>query len=786
MKKISIIVLTLLSVFYNSVFSQTDANIVGHITFKGEHIAFANVIIKGTTIGTSTDETGHYRLINLPEGELTIKVQYVGYKSQEKKIGLEKNTTTELNFDLEKDVLSLNEIVVSGNRNAGSKKEQNTIVNTLSQKLLSNTQSTVLSEILKYSPGLRVENNCQNCGFNQLRMNGLEGPYSQILINSRQIFSGLAGVYGLELIPANMIERIEVVKGGASALYGSNAIGGTVNIILADPTNNTYSVSVSNAIFGVNDKASSKNAYEKSSNFNTSLVSSDAQTGLSLFGFLRNRDDFDANSDGFSELSKIKNLTLGGRLFHRFTSTDRLSIDFFKINEDRRGGDNFELPNHLANISEAVEHDITTGAISYEKFYNSSDLLTIYAASQNVNRNSYYGANQSLADYGNTKDLSYNAGLQYNGNFTDAEITVGAEIQGSSLVDKKLGYYDLDNATMVNGILEIPFMETRTISNQNSFTYAVFSQYDRRFGDAKLSAGIRFDRYSITEKGNNSNIQGNVFSPRISLLYDISSSTQFRLNYAQGFRAPQIFDEDLHIETSGTRQVLHKNDPNLTQETSRSFSSSLTKTMSFNGISFEFMIEGFYTKLEKPFVNEYSEPDSNGTVIFNRINAQDGAFVKGLNVEINIADIEKMEIKTGFTYQNSEYIKKQQFDEKRFFRTPNDYGFIALNYNLTNNFGISLSGDYTGKMLIPYFGTDQVNPEEGELRQSNSFFDMGLKLQYKLKLNGASSQFFVGMKNIFNSYQSDFDKGINRDPAYIYGPILPRQIYFGIKIGNNI
>ncbi|MBU0472682.1 MAG: TonB-dependent receptor [Bacteroidetes bacterium] len=786
MKKISIFALIILSVFYNSILSQTDANIVGHIISNGEHIAFANVIIKGTTIGTSTDETGHFRLVNLPVGELTIKVQYVGYKSQERKVNLDKNSTIEINFEIEKDVLSLNEIVVSGNRNEGNKKEQNTIVNTLSQKLLSNTQSNVLSEVLKYSPGLRVENNCQNCGFNQLRMNGLEGPYSQILVNSRQIFSGLAGVYGLELIPANMIERVEVIKGGASALYGSNAIGGTVNIILADPTSNTYGVSVSNAIFGANDKASSKNAYEKSSSFNTSLVSSDAQTGLSLFGFLRDRDDFDANSDGFSELSKIKNLTLGGRLFHRFTSTDRLSIDFFKINEDRRGGDNFELPNHLANISEAVEHDITTGAISYEKFYNSSDLFTIYAASQNVNRNSYYGANQSLADYGNTKDLSYNAGLQYNGNFTDAEITVGAEIQGSSLVDKKLGYYDLDNATMVNGILDIPFIETRTISDQNSFTYAVFSQYDRRFGDAKLSAGIRFDRYSITEKGNNSNIKGNVFSPRISLLYDISSSTQFRLNYAQGFRAPQIFDEDLHIETSGARQVLHRNDPNLTQETSRSFSSSLTKTMLLNDIYFEFMVEGFYTKLENPFVNEYSEPDSNGTVIYNRVNTKDGAFVKGINLEINMADIENLEIKTGFTYQNSQYQVKQEFNEKRFFRTPNDYGFIALNYNLTNNIGFSLTGDYTGKMLVPYFGIKQINPEKGELRESDSFIDMGLKLKYKFKLNGASSQLFVGIKNIFNSYQSDFDKGIDRDPAYIYGPILPRQIYFGIKIGNNI
>lgn len=151
---------------------------------------------------------------------------------------IKKGETKEVNFELVKDALGLEEVVITGDRNATNRVESSTIVNTITPKLFARTQSVTLSEGLNFSPGLRMENNCQNCGFSQVRMNGMEGPYSQILINSRPIFSGLAGVYGLELIPSSMVERVEVVRGGGSALYGSNAIAGTINLILKDPINN--------------------------------------------------------------------------------------------------------------------------------------------------------------------------------------------------------------------------------------------------------------------------------------------------------------------------------------------------------------------------------------------------------------------------------------------------------------------------------------------------------------------------------------------------------------------
>ncbi|MBA7572412.1 hypothetical protein ES708_14192 [subsurface metagenome] len=125
----------------------------------------------------------------------------------------------------------------------------------------------------------------------------------------------------------------------------------------------------------------------------------------------------------------------------------------------------------------------------------------------------------------------------------------------------------------------------------------------------------------------------------------------------------------------------------------------------------------------------------------------------------------------------------QEFGEKRFFRTPGKYGFFIVDWDFMKNFRLSTTGNYTGTMLVPYYGTE-TDPDMGELRVSDPFFDLGMKLHHNIKLNGATLQWFVGIKNIFNAYQSDFDKGIDRDPAYIYGPVSPRTVYFGIKIGN--
>lgn len=771
----------LICIFSSKVLANSpESSVSGKITANGVEIPYATVIVKGTTIGTASNEFGEFKLENIPAQKLIIRAQAIGYKPKEKEIDLNANLIDEINFELEEDVLGIEQVVVTADRNEKNRTEASVIVNTITPRIFEAAQTVTIADGLSFCPGIRLENNCANCGFNQVRMNGMEGPYSQILINSRPIFSGLAGVYGLELIPTSIIERIEVVRGGGSALYGSNAIAGTINLILKDPINNSFEATINSGLTGVGVEGTDI-ANDYSVNLNTSIVSDDNKTGMVLYGFYRDKEPFDANNDGFSDLSNIKNTTIGTRIYKRLGYRGKVAVDFFNIKEERRGGNKFDLPEHEANVAESANHDITTGAVTYDKFFRDEDLLSVFFSGQNVNRDSYYGANQSLKDYGNTKGFTYTVGAQYSANFTISNLIVGIENRSETLKDKKLGYLDIDtlgNQTHVG---------SKVIANQLSSTMGIFAQYEIDINKWHVSVGARFDKYSIEDKEGNADTKtGNVVSPRLTLKYDIVKSLQARLSYSQGYRAPQIFDEDLHILSSELRSVVHQNDPELKQETSHSYMFSFDFNKKISKVNLGFLAEGFYTQLNDAFANEISShPTLENVDVYTRINTKNGAIVQGINFELKIDPLKEFELTAGYTLQKSEYVDPQkEFNEKSFFRTPNSYGYITIDWDFIKNMCFASTANYTGKMLVPYYGTQAANPDVGELRESEPFFDLGTKISYDFELNNVTIQSFVGIKNIFNSYQKDLDVGGDRDPGYIYGPTLPRTVYFGIKIGN--
>jgi outer membrane receptor for ferrienterochelin and colicins len=786
MKTKILILIAIIAAIANHGYAQrgkTDATIVGHIESAGKHIPFATISIKGTSIGVSADATGHFLLTNLPEGDLIIVASATGYKTKEIKVSKASNTTTEVNFEMEVDVLDIDEVVVSADRSAQKRTESPVIVSSLSPKIFEASNSATLGEGLMFTPGLRLENNCQNCGFTQVRMNGLEGPYSQILINSRPIFSGLAGVYGLELIPANMIDRVEIVRGGGSAAFGGNAIAGTINVILKEPASNNYEASASYGLIGA---GMDETAGDLTLSLNTSIVGSDRKTGLAIYGFKRERDVFDANGDGFSEMSELQSMAVGTRLHRQLGNRGKLTADYMAINENREGGNKHDHPLHQRDIAEAVRHDLQTAALSYERYFRSYDMLSVFGSGQFLKRDSYYGADLSMSDYGYSTDNTYNAGAQYRMAFEKASFTLGLDNTNGSLEDYKLGYPDFENAALNDeGELEITNVPSTLVCKQNTNVAGIFTQYDVKMGKTKLAAGARLDRYDVRDLSAEPapDKEGIVFIPRISIMQELAKPLQARISYAQGYRAPQMFDEDLHIETSGARKVINENHPDLKQETSHSFMASLD----FNGlvgtVNTGLLVEGFYTMLVDPFQNEIGEPDENGTVIYTRKNAKEGATVQGVNIELKIKPLKQISFSSGFTIQSSMFNEaEEEFGERRFFRTPNNYGYGTIDLDISKNFCIMATSTYTGKMLMPYFGPEAE--EGGELRETGSFFDLGLKLEYKVAVNGTVLKFFGGAKNIFNSFQSDFDKGTERDPAYVYGPLNPRTIYLGIKIGN--
>lgn len=249
-------------------------------------------------------------------------------------------------MELEEDRVSLDAVVVSANRGETTRRLAPSLVNVLDGAVFNTTNSVTLAQGLNFQPGVRVETNCQNCGFQQVRINGLDGPYTQILIDSRPIFSALSGVYGLEQIPANMIERVEVMRGGGSALFGSSAIAGTINIITKEPLRNSGELTHSLTSIG------GSSAFDNNTTLNTSLVSDNGKTGIFIFGQNRHRSGYDHDGDGFTELPKIKNQMVGFRSYLKTGLYSKLTFEYHHMEEFRRGGNLLSRPPHEADIAE--------------------------------------------------------------------------------------------------------------------------------------------------------------------------------------------------------------------------------------------------------------------------------------------------------------------------------------------------------------------------------------------------------------------------------------------------
>jgi outer membrane receptor for ferrienterochelin and colicins len=293
-----------------------------------------------------------------------------------------------------------------------------------------------------------------------------------------------------------------------------------------------------------------------------------------------------------------------------------VAIDFFNIREERRGGNGFDLLYHQADITEALRHNISNAAISYDKFLSDYDLLSVYFSLQDVGRDSYYGAGQSLKDYGRTDGLTWVGGGQYNLNAGSTSVISGAELRRERLTDKKLGYPDYDNALIIgDSIISVPQTDNTIIACQTFTTAGFFSQVEQEWGRLRLSAGMRLDLYQVYCNITGETDNGTVLSPRVNILYNIFEYLQGRVSYSQGYRAPQVFDEDLHTSTSGSRQVIIRNDPDLKREKSHSFMTSLDFNKKLGSLNVGFLAEGFLTRLQDPFANEYGVPDENGVVL---------------------------------------------------------------------------------------------------------------------------------------------------------------------------
>ena len=736
---------------------ESDAHIHGHVIDKatGEHLPYMVVVLKGTTIGVTTESTGHYMIRNVPEGRFVVEVSAVGYKTQSREIEIRKGRSYEVNFILEEDHIMLEGTIVSATRSETTRKMSPTLVNVVGMDTYNRTNSTTVAQGLAFQPGVRVENNCQNCGFQQVRINGLDGQYTQILIDSRPIFSALAGVYGIEQLPANMVDRVEVMRGGGSALFGSSAIAGTINIITKEPVRNSSSISHTTTSIG------GSSALHNTTDINASIVSEDNKLGLAVFGQNTSKDAWDANDDGYTELSKISGQTVGFRGYIKTGLYSKITTEYHHLQEFRRGGDNLDLPPHEAMIAEQTKHGINTGGLKYDWFSkDQKHRLNAFASIQHIDRESYYGAGQDPNAYGKTTDLIWVAGSQYiykaeNCLFLPADLTVGVEYNEDYLKDNMWGY-----------------------NRQTEQTVSIVSAYAQNEWKNEIWGiliGGRLDKHNL--------IRNLIFSPRANLRYNPSENLNFRASYSYGFRAPQAFDEDLHIDNVGGTVSMIRLADDLRVEKSQSVSVSADMYRSWGDWQGNLLLEGFYTDLDDVFALKELGFE-NGILIKERHN-ESGARVFGGNIEGKVAWRDVFQLQLGVTMQNSKYKEARSWSDdveatRRMFRTPDFHGYFTASYNPMQALTLALSGTYTGSMLIEHHaGMIEIN----ETVETPSFFDMGFKAAYDFKVyKSFSLQLNAGVQNMFNSFQNDFDFGADRDSGYIYGPTLPRTIFMGIKL----
>ena len=801
----------------NEVKEKTDANIKGSVVDSKtqQPLSHASVLVVGTVITTTTDAEGHYALNNLPLGKVKIEVRSAGYRTLRQEVTTERSYTTEQNFELTPDEIALDEVVVSANRSLTLRRESPVIVNVLDTKLFESTHSTTLAQGLNFQPGVRTEDNCTNCGFSQVRINGLDGHYSQILVDSRPVFTALQGVYGLEQIPANMVERVEIVRGGGSALFGASAIGGTINIITKEPSEN--SAELAHTITGATNGST---AFDNNTTGNVSVVTTNGRAGFYLYAQSRHRSAYDRDGDGYTDLPTLDNKTLGLSTFLRLTDYSKVTLKYHGLKEFRRGGNNLFLPPHEANIAEQIEHTINGGSLAYDLFNpNGKGHFSAYASFQNVDRKSYYGGLGELASaaegqkalneayklglsldmseedaaklpndqqeilanaqaydkaqraYNVTHNINYIAGAQYVHNFDrllfmPADLTVGAEYSFDRIKDRSLGY---------NSLLE-----------QRVRISSAFVQNEWKNAHWGLLLGGRLDKHNL--------ISHLIFSPRVNLRYNPTPNANFRLTYAGGFRAPQAFDEDLHTKISDGDRVKIALAKDLKEERSHSFSASADLYKSFGTVQTNLLIEGFYTRLNNMFATRKLADDVviDGARVEERYNSN-GATVFGLNLEGKASLTSWAQLQAGFTWQNSRYRTAEEWDDdaadefkttKRLLRTPDTYGYFTLNVRPTIDFNVSLSGVYTGRMYVghPKGGSERTK-DFSIIEHTPSFLTLNLKLAYDFYLyNQVKLQASAGVQNLLDAYQKDLDKGPSRASDYVYGPTQPRSLFLGVKI----
>lgn len=776
-----------------TLFSQSnasDAMLFGDVKIKGtnKHIPYATIHVKGTSIGTVADATGHFKLAHLPVGKQTIVAQFVGYKSQEKKVIMERGKGVELYFELEEDLLNLEQVVVTGTRTQHFIKSVPVRTEVVTSQALRSKNAWNLFEALEGVPGIRVENQCQSCNFTMVRMQGLGSEHTQVLINGQPVYSGLAGVYGLEQIGTGDVDRIEVVKGAGSALYGSSAIAGAINIITREPSVvPTVSADIQFGSYGTN-------VY----NLNASMRNEKGNIGMSFYAQKIDHGVIDATGEGNTrnEVAKKDGISdrvasglhnIGASLFidNPFLGNDRIEIRAKAINENREGGtiSNDLYKNPFSSGTENITTDRYEAEANYRLKIRNNSEINFNNSFINHNRNA---TNDSfLNDYMDSHDGAsphveeFRPYLAKENSLINT-LTFGSQLGSHNLMAGLQHYITRMNESGMYAIVDKDSKwygdSYRSIAHKHAHEIGAFLQDEWQITEKlTLVTGVRIDHHKSGEEYDaDRQVSDNTFpvtsfnktsiNPRVAIKYLANNNLTLRVNTGTGFRAPYGFSEDLHL-CSGSPRVWKSSE--LMAETSQ----SLNLSADYYGHKFQVSANLFHTYLKNKI--DFTDADDqvkNLGYTYQWRNIDD-AIVQGIEMLLLLTPTRQFNLGADFGINRGRY----QDARNHIPRFPSTTGSVKIEYT-PRDWAFSLYGLYQGSMYIDYFSEEA---SQSKIKKTNPYMTFNASISKQIGM----VRLYGGGKNIF-SYLQD-EKHLD-DAAFLYAPVYGAIWYAGISIDMSL
>ena len=690
--------LKILLLIFSVTCSSQNNSLTGKISDRLENLSYANIYIQNTKFGTSSNDEGYYQIKNIPSGTYKIVVSSIGYNTKTIEITFNKDEKIIQNFSLVSDN-SLDEIVVSGNLKPVSKSASSVPVDVYSKSFFKKNPTPSIFESLQNVNGVRPQLNCKVCNTGDIHINGLEGPYTFVLIDGMPIVSGLSTVYGLTGIPQALIQRVEVVKGPASTLFGSEAVGGIINIITKKPSNSPmlFVDSFSSSWEEINTDIGFK--YNASKKIQGLL-------GINYFNY---QNIIDNNNDNFTDLTLQNRISIFNKLNIERSNNKLFTIAFRYVYEDRWGGE--------TNWNKSFRGtDLVYGESIYTSRWETfgtyelptTENIRLQFSANGHYQDSFYGtdsykANQLIA-FG---QLVYNKKIK-----KKHDLLFGIAYRNTTYDDNTFATSESDGVTNKPSIIHLPgvfIQDEMNLTNQH-----------------KLLIGARYDYNSL---------HGTIFSPRVNYKWNSKNNKNIlRFSVGNGFRVANIFTED-HAALSGAREVVFEGE--LSPETSWNANVNYVKKISINNTLVSLDASGFYTHFNNRILPDY-ETDPN-KIIYANLNGF--SVSRGVSLNSDISFPLGLTMNIGATLMDvsihENNIKKRQLLTESF------SGVWSISYKIKKNrIKIDYTGNVYGPMKLPLLS--ELDPRKGE---SPWFSIQNIQVTKNI---GASWEMYGGIKNILN------------------------------------